>query len=189
MFMDRLIYDVEWLARAVDVDIEDAPSLQERTWESLRFEMLLMARWVLVMSYFERELYANPQREDLDAFWWDLVEELQMVPRPEGRVGPDWAAKIHLTVAPVYYHNYLLGELTASQLGSSLRRDVLNGKPAHGYVGLAELGSFFGERIFRRGAAVDWQTLLQEATGSRLSAAPFLEEFVTLPEGVQPPQG
>lgn len=104
-------------------------------------------------------------------------------------MGPDWAAKIHLTVAPVYYHNYLLGELTASQLGSSLRRDVLDGKPAHGYVGLKELGSFLAERIFRRGAAVDWQRLLQEATGSRLSPAPFLEEFVTLPEGVQPPQG
>jgi peptidyl-dipeptidase A len=189
MFMDRLIYDVEWLSRAVDVDVEDAGWLQERTWQSLRFEMLLMARWVLVMTYFERELYANPQREDLDAFWWDLVEELQMVPRPEGRAGPDWAAKIHLTVAPVYYHNYLLGELTASQLSSYLRRDVLNGQAAHGYVGLEELGSFLSERIFRRGAAVDWQTLLQEATGSRLSATPFLEEFVTLPESVQPPRG
>ena len=34
-----------------------------------------------------------------------------------GRAAPDdWACKIHVALAPVYYQNYLLGEVTASQL-------------------------------------------------------------------------
>lgn len=178
MFMDRLIYDVDWLSGALDTRVDDADALQARANSALRFEILLLARWVLVMTHFERALYADPEREDLDTLWWELVEKLQMVPRPEGRSDPDWAAKIHLTVAPVYYHNYLLGELAASQLDASLRREVLSGVRPHGYVGREELGSFFRERVFRRGAAVDWQTLLEESTGSRLSAGPFLRQFV-----------
>ena len=35
---------------------------------------------------------------------------------PRQRHAPDWAAKIHLAVVPVYYQNYLYGELFASQL-------------------------------------------------------------------------
>ena len=79
------------------------------------------------------ELYADPEDPKLNEYWWDLVEEMQLLTRPEGRRAPDWAAKIHLTVAPVYYHNYQLGELIASQLGAALRRDVLNGQPPRGW--------------------------------------------------------
>ena len=39
----------------------------------------------------------------------------------EGRTAPDWASKIHLAVAPVYYQSYLLGELLASQLDQAVR--------------------------------------------------------------------
>jgi len=178
MFMDRLIYDVDWLTRAVGIEVEDAVALQQRTSQSLRFEILLMTRWVLVMTYFERALYADPQ-QDLDALWWGLVEELQMVPRPENRSDPDWAAKIHLTIAPVYYHNYLLGELSASQLGAALRRELPNGGNPRGFVGQDALGAFFRERVFKRGGTLHWQQLLAEATGSRLSPSCFLDEFLT----------
>ncbi len=133
------------------------------------------------MTYFERELYANPERSDLNGFWWDLVEALQRVRRPQGRDAPDWAAKIHLAVAPVYYHNYLLGELIASQLGSALRREVLKGGDASGWVGRRELGDFLRERMFKAGASLHWQALLEQATGSRLTPDAFLDEFASLP--------
>jgi peptidyl-dipeptidase A len=178
MFMDRLVYDVDWLAEAADIVVDDRADLRRDTFGALRFEMLLMARWVLVMTRFERELYANPGRQDLDTYWWDLVEELQLVRRPEGRVAPDWAAKIHLTVAPVYYHNYLLGELIASQLGRALRRDVLDGAEPRGYVGRRDVGAFLRERWFAPGASLHWQELLRQATGSRLTAEPFVSDFV-----------
>ncbi len=181
MFMDRLTYNVDWLSSAADVTPEDREALRRRTFAALRFEMLLTARWVLVMTFFERELYANPTG-DLDSFWWELVEELQLLTRPDRRRGPDWAAKIHFAVAPVYYHNYLLGELIASQLGAAVGMDALNGTDPLGYVERAELGEFLRHRVFDYGASLPWQTLLDRATGSRLSPEPFLEEFVPLPD-------
>ena len=152
--------------------------LMQRAREALRFEMLMTARWVLVMTYFERELYSHPDRVDLNTLWWDLVEEMQLLRRPEGRDEPDWAAKIHLAVAPVYYHNYLLGELIASQLASALRPEVLKGAASRGYAGCAELGAFLRDRVFAPGARLHWQNLLENATGSRLTPKPFIQEFL-----------
>ena len=34
--------------------------------------------------------------------------------QPERSAEPDWASKPHFVIAPVYYHNYMLGELFAS---------------------------------------------------------------------------
>ena len=82
-------------------------------------EMLVFTRWVLVMTNFERSLYADPE-SDLDARWWELVERYQLVTPPPGRSNPDWAAKIHVACAPVYYHTYLYGHIVASQLAATL---------------------------------------------------------------------
>lgn len=177
MFMDRLAYDVGWLESAAGARPAKRLEFAKRATATLRFELLLTARWVLVMTYFERELYASPERSDLNDLWWELVEELQQLQRPQGRDAPDWAAKIHLAVAPVYYHNYLLGELIASQLGTALRREVLGGGAESGWVGRRELGEFLQERMFSAGASLPWQTLLENATGSRLAPDAFLDEF------------
>ncbi len=178
MFMDRLVYDIDWLESALG-SVERRHELGQRASRALRFEMLLTARWVLVMTRFERELYSNPDRPDLNTLWWDLVEEMQLLHRPEGRDEPDWAAKIHLAVAPVYYHNYLLGELIASQLAAALREDALSGAPPRGYYERDQLGAFLRDRVFALGSRLHWQSLLEVVTGSRLTAEPFVREFVT----------
>ena len=79
----------------------------------------------LIMYRFKRAFYANPDREDLNALWWDLVEEIQLVDHPLDRDEPDWGAKIHVAIAPVYYHNYVLGHLTAAQLRDYLEKPVV----------------------------------------------------------------
>ena len=106
-------------ATSPGVDADDVDALAARLAEARRAALLVFARWVLVMTNFERQLYADPDA-DLDTLWWDLVERFQLVRRPEGRHAPDWAAKIHLAAAPVYYQNYLYGELFASQLAATL---------------------------------------------------------------------
>ncbi len=77
--------------------------------------LLAFVRWCLTIVHFERAFYADPG-QDLNALWWDLEERYQLVPRPEGRDAPDWAAKIHVATAPVYYHKYLYGRLFSAQL-------------------------------------------------------------------------
>src|SRR5947209_18839947 len=97
--------------------------------------------------------------------WWDLVERFQRVRRPDARHAPDWAAKIHLTVAPVYYQNYLYGELVASQLQATL--DTRAG----GVVDEPAAGRLLVDDVFRPGASLRWDRLVEHATGEPLTAA------------------
>src|SRR5690606_9830738 len=140
-----------------------------------RTSLLVSARWILVMVFFERDLYRDPDRPDLDSHWWDLVERIQRVRRPDGREAPDWAAKIHLSLAPVYYHNYLLGELMASQLDRAIGDRLAPGETS---IGNPAVGTFLRERVFARGASLHWNELLREATGERLSPRHFVRQFV-----------
>jgi len=175
MFMGRLTRDPEWLREVIGVELSDEEAAEIR--DQLRAAMLVSARWILVMAHFERELYRDPDRPDLNKLWWDLVERIQFVRRPEGRDEPDWAAKIHFSTAPVYYHNYLLGELMASQLTAFLGRDVLRGRRGS-MRGEVAVGRFLRDRIFAPGASLDWNELLVQSTGEGLNPHYFVEEFV-----------
>ena len=173
MYMGRLTRDPAWLRDAAGVELDPAPAADVR--RQLRATMLVSTRWMLVMAYFERELYRDPDRPDLDALWWELVERIQLVRRPDGRAAPDWAAKIHFSLSPVYYHNYLLGELMASQISAHARRGVPEGKSI---AGEPRVGAFLRERIFAPGASLDWNGLLVHATGEPLTPRWFVDEFV-----------
>ncbi|HEX2094886.1 MAG TPA: M2 family metallopeptidase, partial [Longimicrobiaceae bacterium] len=81
MFMGRLTRDPEWLREVVGADLGETEAEDIR--RQLRAGMLVSARWILVMAYFERELYRDPDRPDLNRLWWDLVERIQFIRRPE----------------------------------------------------------------------------------------------------------
>jgi peptidyl-dipeptidase A len=164
MLFGRLARDPGWLSTVAAVDAAEVELLTARLAEARRAALLVFARWVLVMTHFERGLYADPDA-DHDTRWWDLVEQFQGVRRPDGRHAPDWAAKIHLTVAPVYYQNYLYGELVASQLQATL------GARAGGLVDQPAAGRLLVDELFRPGASLRWDRLVERATGEPLTAA------------------
>lgn len=177
MYMGRLTRKPEWLREVAGAELGDEEAAEIR--RQLRAAMLVSARWILVMVHFERELYRDPDRDDLNTLWWDLVERMQFIRRPEGRDEPDWAAKIHFSTAPVYYHNYLLGELMASQLTAHLARGEMRGRRSGSIRGVEAVGRFLRERIFAPGASLDWNELLVHATGEGLNPHYFVEEFVS----------
>lgn len=172
MFFGRLTRDPVWLRDEMGAALSAEETDDVRA--QLRASLLVSTRWMLVMAHFERALYRDPDRPDLNRLWWDLVERFQRVRRPEGRDEPDWAAKKHLTTSPVYYHNYLMGEMMASQLGAALRRLLPEGA---GLSGRPEVGAFFRERVFAPGASVDWNELALRATGKPLTARDFVEDM------------
>lgn len=166
ILMGRLASDREWLERVAGMEAADAAALDDALRAARAAELLVFTRWVLVMTSFERSLYRDPEI-DLDARWWELVQRYQLVTPPEGRRAPDWAAKIHVAVAPVYYHTYLYGQMVASQLAATLRREC------GGIVDRGAAGRLLSERIFAPGLSVRWDRLLEQATDERLSAAAF----------------
>jgi peptidyl-dipeptidase A len=172
ILMGRLAGDAQWLERVLGAE----PDLIEEISEDLRAaraaEMVVFARWVLVMTNFERGLYADPD-SDLDALWWELVTRYQLISAPAGRARREWAAKIHVACEPVYYHSYLYGHLVASQLAAALEREC------GGLVGRVEAGNLLRERVFRPGQSLRWDRLIEQATGEPLTARYFGEDIRT----------
>jgi len=172
MMFGRLVRDPEWLRVVVGIDAATVDPIVDALADARRSALLVFARWVLVMTHFEQRLYADPDG-DLDTIWWDLVERFQLVRRPDGRESPDWAAKIHLAVAPVYYQNYLYGELVASQLMATLDAQ------AGGVVDRPTAGRWLVDSFFSGGATLRWDELVAAATGEPLSARHLAAELGT----------
>jgi peptidyl-dipeptidase A len=129
LMMGSLADDSGWLRFVARVPEEELEGARERLLRINQADRLVFTRWALVMYRFEKALYEDPDREDLNELWWDLVERIQFVERPLGREGePDWAAKLHIALAPVYYHNYVLGNLTVAQLRRHLEKDIVGGR-------------------------------------------------------------
>lgn len=179
MLFGRLSKNAAWLARYAGVPRAEADAVAGALTNATREQLLVQTRWCLVMSHMERELYRRPD-QDLDRLWWDLVERFQLVHRPDGRHAPDWASKIHFSVAPVYYHNYMLGEMMASQLQSHLLNEVVGNGPGRWdrYVSSPKVGEFLRTRLFGSGKALDWRGTLAQATGRTLGPESFVAELV-----------
>lgn len=176
--MGGMTKNARWLQELVHVPAEAAEGVAAATRLEARLQKLIFARWSLVMLGFERALYGDPE-QDLDTLWWELVERFQKVARPEGRSAPDWATKIHVATVPVYYHNYLMGEMMAAQILEAVAREVYGGVPVDEaiFYGKPEAGRFLIDRIFHRGHAIRWDELAEEATGEPLGPRAFVEHL------------
>ena len=177
MLFGRLSKNAAWLSRYARVPEAEARAGAAACRRATREQLLVQTRWCLVMCHMERALYREPA-QDLNTLWWDLVERLQGLQRPEGRHAPDWASKIHFSIAPVYYHNYMLGEMMASQLQRHLLEQVLGDARAWDrYVTSPAVGEFLIRELYRPGKSTDWRGAVRRATGRDLEAAPFVAEL------------
>jgi peptidyl-dipeptidase A len=177
MMWEKFADSAEWLA-AMGVHVPDPQQFNATMGKLRRNQLLIFSRWCQVMFRFEKELYGNPD-QDLNRRWWELVEKYQEIRRPEARNAPDYASKIHIVIAPAYYHNYMLGQLFASQVHHAIAREVLHGAdPATViYVGNPAAGAFMKQKVFEPGRTLSWNELTRHATGEDLSAKAFAADF------------
>jgi peptidyl-dipeptidase A len=145
----------------------------------LQSQQVLFARWASVMYQFEKQLYANPD-QDLNSLWWELVEKYQQVKRPPGPVDAGWASKLHFVVAPCYYHNYMLGELFASQLHHHLVFAVMKKSADDGvsYVENQQIGNYIRKHVLAPAALYHWNDMIARATGEPLTPKYFVQQFI-----------
>lgn len=180
MLFGRLSKNPQWMVDAVKIPKSEAKSISESCYNTLRLEQLVFSRWAQVMYRFEKSMYENPD-QDLNALWWKLVEKYQLVKKPLGRNEPDWATKIHIATVPCYYHNYLLGELLASQLHYYLCNHVLNDTTdirRISYYGRPEVGKYLQEKVFKPGMRYPWNDMIEKATGEKLTVKYYARQFV-----------
>jgi peptidyl-dipeptidase A len=177
MMFERLASRADFLKK-MGIAVKDAKAFDQAAALSLRYRLLIFSRWCQVMLRFEKGMYEDPE-QDLSKLWWDLVEKYQRLKRPAGRKAPDYGSKIHIVVAPVYYHNYMMGELFASQLHHAIAREVYKGADPDTviYAGNKSVGAFMKKKVFAPGRTLDWNELTKFATGSLLDAKAFSLDF------------
>ncbi|MFZ2148652.1 MAG: M2 family metallopeptidase [Sedimentisphaerales bacterium] len=179
MFFGRLSRNAAWMQQMLDLPEAERAKIEKVSEKYLRFQQVLFARWAMVMYNFEKQLYANPD-QDLNTLWWDLVEKYQFVKRPPGPVDAGWASKLHFTTAPCYYHNYMLGELLASQLHNHIVHKVLmlGTDEGIGYVGDRRVGDYLRKKVLQPGALYHWNEMIMRATGEPLTPKYFVNQFI-----------
>ena len=179
MFFGRLSRNAAWMQEMLGLSEKERAEIETISETYLAFQQVLFARWATVMYNFEKQLYANPD-QDLNNLWWELVEKYQFVKRPPGPVDAGWASKLHFTTAPCYYHNYMMGELLASQLHSHIVHNVfkLEQDDDVSYVGQRKLGDYLRTNVLGPGALYHWNDMIERATGQPLTPKYFVEQFV-----------
>lgn len=163
MLFGRLSKNGDFLHQFCNVDATTAQRLSSYSQLQNAAHLLVFARWCLVMIHFERAMYQQPEA-DLNTLWWDCVEKFQWVKRIPGRNQADWAAKLHLACAPVYYQNYILGEMTASQLLHYIYK-ITNKKS----LASLEVGTLLKDKLFCLGSQLPWDKTLYHVTNELLN--------------------
>jgi peptidyl-dipeptidase A len=179
MLFGRFASNPAWLHDVVGISAAEMQQIAANSFKMLRLEQLVFSRWVQVMYRFEKAMYENPD-QDLNTLWWDLVEKYQMLKRPPDRNAPDWAAKIHVALYPAYYHNYLMGELLASQLFYYINQNVLQTDDLknQSFANQKAVGRYLIDNIFKPGNRYFWNEMIEKATGEKLTAKYFAMQFV-----------
>jgi peptidyl-dipeptidase A len=179
MLFGRFSSNPQWIQDMTGISDKEKEKIADECYKTLRLDQLVFSRWVQVMYRFEKSMYANPD-QDLNQLWWNLVEKYQMIKKPQGRNEPDWASKIHIASSPCYYHNYLLGEMLASQLHYYIANNIIktNNYKMLSYFKEPEVGEYLKQKIFAPGAKYFWNDMIKKATGEKLTAKYYAKQFV-----------
>ncbi|MCX6249401.1 MAG: M2 family metallopeptidase [Bacteroidetes bacterium] len=175
----RFSTNPQWIKDNLGITDQEKMKIAETSLKTLRLQQLVFSRWAQLMYRFEKSMYEDPT-QDLNKKWWDLAEKYQLLKRPEGRNEPDWATKIHIALYPCYYHNYLLGELLASQLYYYIITNILKSKDYkfQSFAGNKEIGRYLKEKVFEPGMSLYWDDMIEKATGEKLTPKYYAKQFV-----------
>ena len=172
MLFGRLVRDVDWLAvrgrrRRTRISTSSRPRLAI----ARRASLLTFARWVLVMTHFERGLYADPDA-DHTSRWWELVERFQLLVRPgrsrRARLGREDAPRARAGLLPELP---VRGARRVAAPGHAARP-----RRAGSSIGRPPARSW-STSSSRPGLSLRWDALVERATGEPLTARHLAAEL------------
>lgn len=179
MMMGSMCKNEEWIRQVLRPSATETDAIVASARRELRAEKLIFSRWGQVIVRFEKGMYENPG-QDLGKLWWELKGRYQLLPPPENVSRPDYAAKIHVVAAPVYYHSYVMGDLFASQVHHHIAAKLLGISDTSKtcFFGRKEAGEHLKKHVFGPGNLYPWHDLTRRATGEPLTAKYFAEQYV-----------
>ena len=169
-----------WIKEIFKLNDNEIEEIKDSAIEYTKMNQIIFARWVFVMYRFEKALYENPE-QDLNSLWWDLHKKYLLINKPEGRNKPDWTTKIHIATSPVYYHNYLLGEVFSSQLNNYLHKHILKSSDLWNdvLINRKEIGEYLINNLFKFGSSLHWKEVIKISTGEELNTEHYLKQYLS----------
>ena len=176
IFFGSLASNPQWIQDNIGISESEKENIAKIINKNLQIEKLVFSRWCQVVFRFEKAMFENPD-QDLNILWWNMVEKYQLLKRPENRNEPDWASKIHIALYQAYYHNYLLGDVLASQINNYINTNILN-QQEKSISNNKRVGEYFVKNIFYPAAKYNWNTMIEKATGEKLTSKYFAAQFI-----------
>ena len=137
--------------------------------DEVTYNLHVIIRFELELALLEGELDAD----GLPAAWNELYRELLGVTPPDDLVG--CLQDVHWSHGLIgYFPTYTLGNIMSVQLFDAMRRAMPD---LDGQIEAGEFSRILGwlrENVHRHGSRYQPQELLEQATGSRLDAGPYL---------------
>jgi peptidyl-dipeptidase A len=163
-----LCHDYEWLKQVLKVQDKTVKQIQTH----LRHKRLASMRWMLVWVELEEAIFDCPT-QDPTAYFWDLCEDIiGLKASKQVRSNPVWARVPHFVTHPFYVQNYVLADLVAAQLKSSIIQRF------GAFGGCSEVGPWVISHCFEGGAQLDFDQWLINCTGKTLDLSSYLEDVV-----------
>ncbi|KAL0236375.1 hypothetical protein GEMRC1_002957 [Eukaryota sp. GEM-RC1] len=169
MFMDSMIEDGDFMAQfAVNEEGDVIPfELLERFYKAKQPEKLLRLRTMLLVPFFERELYQMSEEEVLPDKILDLADRIEKrillglnSPRPLISV-----PHIYSWESSAYYHSYVL-----AQCAVETTRDHFETKYGENLLHNFNIGVDLANEFWRWGCVKEFGEILNNLTGKHLSS-------------------
>ncbi len=176
----RFSANPDWLEEMITIGAKEKEAIEDKCNMHHMMDKLVFSRWAQVMYHFEKSLYENPE-QNLNKLWWQLVNEYQLLNTPGDWDNPDWATKIHIITEPCTYHNYMLGELYASQLHNYIKTQIVKDDSddcAIKCINNPEIGAYLISKIFKHGKSLSWDEIVQESTNEALNPNYYQRQYV-----------
>jgi peptidyl-dipeptidase A len=178
MMFGRFASNPVWIDKMIGIKKNELNKIKKISFKALKLNQLVFSRWTQVVYRFEKAMYENPD-QDLNKLWWNLVEKYQMIRKPSGRNMPDYASKIHIALYPAYYHNYMLGDLLASQIYTYITKNITKKDSNFDtFIANKKVGTYLINKIFMPGDKFHWNKMIKIATGEKLTPVHYANQFI-----------
>lgn len=166
-FFENLTMNSDWLQSEFEMDSVRSHEYKLLCMHFMQVDRMYRFRRLLVKSFFEREIYRNPD-QNLGELWYQLNEKYLGIKPPKDPNTTDWATNSYFTSFSCSVHNVVLAELFAGQLRHYMEKNILTGKNT-GYQYNKMVGEFLISQIYQYGDLITWDRLIEQATGEPLN--------------------
>ncbi len=175
-YFGNMTFDPFWLNNEVSLDEKTKLRIAEICRQFRQVDQLYYIRKRMVLSEFEREIYASPD-QDLDLLWHNLNWKYLGINYPKEKGTCFWATTKYFSNLSCNIQNYIVADVFAAQLKHAVNEKVLNDRSLP-IQNNKIAGKYLVDNLFTYGDLYPWEKLIEKSTGEPLNSQYFVDELI-----------